>query len=324
MSCPIPNRKIGIVGSGLIGRSWAMIFASKAYKIKIYDISPQQIEAALSDIENQLNALEKSGLLRGRLTAAQQLSCIKGTTNLEEAVKDALFVQECVPENLDLKRKVWKEIDEVAGPKTIFSSSTSTFLPSALSDHLTHKENIIISHPVNPPYYVPLVEVVPAPWTSPEVAKKTRKIMEEIGQTPVSLTKEVPGFAINRIQYAILNETWHLVNDGILDVKDIDKVMSDGLGMRYAFLGTLETAHLNAEGFVNYCDAYSKTIYAVSKDLKPAPKFEGPKVPEIARELEVDIPLDKLQARREWRDKCLTKLSQLKKEMDEEWREKCQ
>lgn len=110
---------------------------------------------------------------------------------------------------------------------------------------------MIVSHPVNPPYYVPLVELVPAPWTKPEIVKTTRSLMEEIGQEPVSLTKEVEGFALNRIQYAILNETWRLVQDGILDVKDIDKVMSCGLGPRYAFMGPLETAHLNAEGKTN-------------------------------------------------------------------------
>lgn len=318
------NRKIGIIGSGLIGRSWAMLFVSQGYKVYIFDILPEQVDKALLDIEEQLNVLEQSGQLRGKLTASQQLSYIKGTIKLEEAVSNALLIQECVPENLELKKKVWKDVDAVAGPNTIFSSSTSTFLPSSFSDHLTHKKNFIISHPINPPYYVPLVEIVPAPWTLPEVAQKTRAIMEEIGQTPVSFTKEIPGFAVNRIQYAILNETWHLVNDGILDVKDIDKVMADGLGMRYAFLGTLETTHLNAEGFVKYCQAYSKTIYSVSKDFKPTPKFEGPKVLEIAKQLEAEVPLDKLKARREWRDKCLTKLSQLKKDMDEEWKQKCQ
>lgn len=112
-----------------------------------------------------------------------------------------------------------------------------------------------------------------------------------------------------------MNETWNLIADGILNVKDVDKVMSDGLGMRYAFLGPLETAHLNAEGFVNYCERYSKTIYAVSKTFNETLiKMEGPLVNDIAKQLEETVPLDKLQERRKWRDMCLTKLSQLKKE----------
>lgn len=196
--------------------------------------------------------------------------------------------------------------------KTIFTHLLKCFCDSP-------RQNAIVSHPVNPPYYVPLVEVVPAPWTDPAVAKKTRAIMEEIGQAPVSLSREISGFVLNRIQYAILNETYHLVADGILDVKDVDIVMSEGLGMRYAFLGPLETAHLNAEGFTNYCERYAPTIYSVSKDLKPPPKFEGPVVQEMSKQLEALVPLDKLQERRNWRDLCLTKLSQLKKEVAKKW-----
>lgn len=114
-------------------------------------------------------------------------------------------------------------------------------------------------------------------------------------------------------RYAILNETWNLVADGILDVQDIDRVMSEGLGWRYAFLGPLETAHLNAEGFVDYCNKYSKTIHSVSQTFKPLPKFEGPQAQEVAKQLEDMVPLNELQNRRNWRDLCLTKLAALKK-----------
>lgn len=115
-------------------------------------------------------------------------------------------------------------------------------------------------------------------------------------------------------RYAILNETWNLVNDGVLSVEDIDKAMSDGLGWRYAFMGPLETAHLNAEGWNNYCDKYANTIHAVSKTFAPLPKFEGPQARDVAKQLEKMVPLDKLQERRNWRDLCLTKLAALKKQ----------
>lgn len=310
----VKTEKIGIVGSGLIGRSWAMLFAGAGYKVVIYDIETNQINSALDDIRQQLRTLETKGLLRGKLTADQQFNCITGTSILIEAVKDALLVQECVPEKLELKKSVWKAVDDIAGPNTIFSSSTSTFMPSLFTEDLKNRKNALVSHPVNPPYYVPLVEIVPAPWTDPIIAKKTREIMEEIGQAPVSLTREVPGFALNRVQYAILNECWNLVADGVLDVKDIDRVMSAGLGWRYAFMGPLETAHLNAEGWMDYCSKYTNTIHSVSQTFKPLPKFEGPQTQEIAKQLENMVPLDQLQNRRNWRDQCLTKLAALKKE----------
>ncbi|CAH1798672.1 unnamed protein product, partial [Owenia fusiformis] len=376
------DEKIAIIGSGLIGRSWAMLFASVGYKVCIYDILSEQIDSALKEILVQLKKLEESGLLRGKISAVEQHKLITGCTDFKECVAGAKHVQECVPESIELKRKVFEQLDAVADDKMVLCSSTSTMPASSFTEHLTHRAQCIVAHPTNPPFYCPLTELVPSPWTYPHVTKNTREILEEIGQsvvllnkekfgfalnrlqwgmmseiwrlvqtnppyyaplvevvpapwtngvvisntkslleeigqTPVVLKKEVLGFVLNRIQYALLNECWRLVQDGTISVEDVDKVMSDGLGMRYAFMGPLETAYLNADGWKSYSERYADTIFNVAQDFGPTPRMEGETLEIVHNDLASRIPLDKLNERRAWRDARLAGLAKLKKEMNE-------
>ena len=129
----------------------------------------------------------------------------------------------------------------------------------------------MVAHPVNPPYHAPMVELVPASWTRQDIRERSRAIMKEIGQVPVSLSREVPGFILNRMQYALLNECFRLILDGVVSADDLDVVMRDGLGLRYAFMGPMETIHLNAMGLEKYCQTYGETISNVSKTMGEIP-----------------------------------------------------
>lgn len=308
--------KVGIIGSGLIGRSWAMLFAGAGYRVHLYDVTLDLVAKAVEDIEHQLTVLETKGMLRGTISPTEQLKLISSAATLKECVEGAVYIQECVPENLPLKQKIFLEIDELVNNDTILASSTSCILPSLFTEKLKHRAQAIVAHPVNPPFYVPLIELVPAPWTSKETSLKARQIMEQLGQKPVSFSREIPGFGVNRIQYAILQECWYLVKEGILSVADIDTVMSDGLGPRYAFMGPLQTAHLNAEGMLNYCERYGETIYNVSQTLGPRDHFGEAEAQEVSRQLCEIVPLDKLEERRTWRNTCLASLAKIKQDMD--------
>merc|ERR1712002_540178 len=321
----VKNEKIGIIGSGLIGKSWAMIFASVGYKVVLFDVESSQVKTALENIKAELLEFEAAGTLRGDLGAAAQAELISGTDSLSDCVAGAKYVQECVPEILELKRKVWADIDKVAGDQTILATSTSCIVPSKISDFMEHKSQFIVAHPCNPPYHTPMVELVPAPWTSQEIQAGARALMKEAGQGPVSLSREVPGFVLNRMQYALLNECWRLIRDKVVSPQDLDVVMKDGMGMRYAFMGPMETIHLNAEGTQNYCDRYGQTIFDVSSDLGPIPtgwkqetEEDKAEVAQLHEAMYQVIPIEKLDERRVWRDKRLAALAKLKRQLDSE------
>jgi len=316
------SKKVGIVGSGLVGKSWAMIFASKGYKVVLFDINQEIVDKAVAHIGTQLKDLEAENSLRGDLTADQQIALVSGTADLKEAVQGSCYLQECVPEDLDLKLKVWTSIDNLVTDKSmILASSTSCIVPSKISEGLKHRDQFIVAHPVNPPYFVPMVELVPAPWTNEQTRAETRRIQAEVGQKPVSMTRELPGFVLNRLQYRIINEAWDLVASGAVSAEDLDVVMKDGLGMRYAVIGPMEVIHLNAEGTVNYFERYGNTITSISNQMKDVPEAFKMETEEQKAEVQrvhdeicaTMCPMDKLGERRQFRDLALRKLAEVKR-----------
>lgn len=307
--------KIAIVGSGLIGQFWAMIFASGGYQVSIYDIDAQQVSRALALIREKMQRYEQQGCLKGTTSASQQAELITGHTDLAECLEGACYLQECVPESVELKTKVFQQLDSMLTDTMVAASSSSCLGPSQFAGGMKHKDRVVVAHPVNPPYFLPLVEIVPGPWTSPDVLAKTRTIMEKVGQSPVTLKKEVPGFALNRIQYAVINECWSMLKEGILSPEDIETVMKDGLGPRYAFIGPLETMHLNADGIVDYCHRYADGAYRVGQTMAAPPvQYDIPTAEKVLQAFQSNIPKEQIPDRRHWRDDQLAALAKLKRE----------
>ncbi|XP_029967938.1 lambda-crystallin homolog [Salarias fasciatus] len=308
---------IAVIGSGLIGRSWAMVFVSGGYSVKIYDNQPGQSAKAITEIRKQLAELEEAHMLRGTLTASQQLALLSSYDDLAAALQGAFFIQECVFEQLEVKQSIFQDVERLVGPDVVLSSSTSCLVPSNVFSRVQNQSRCLVSHPVNPPYYVRLVELVPHPETAMTVMNATHALMTEVGQAPVLLKKEIDGFAVNRVQAAIIAESWRLVQDGFISVKDIDLVMSEGLGMRYAFIGPMETIHLNApEGLEDYMRRYGEGFTRLLHSFGPVPDFCGAGAKSVAEEMYELIPNQEaqLEARRQRRDQLLRSLARLKKE----------
>ncbi|XP_059356079.1 lambda-crystallin-like [Carassius carassius] len=311
----LKGKIITVVGSGLIGRSWAMVFLSGGYMVKIYDNKPGLASGAITEIRKQIEELQQAKMLRGNLTAAEQLSLLSSHDDLQQALEGAFFVQECVFEDLEAKQTVFHEVEDLVTESVILSSSTSCLMPSNVFSRVQNRTRCIISHPVNPPYYVRLVELVPHPETLPAVMDAAYSLMMDVGQAPVRLRREIDGFALNRVQYAIIAESWRLVQDGVISVKDIDLVMSEGLGMRNAFIGPIETMHLNApEGMEDYLQRYSEGMKRVLNTFGPVPDFSGEPAARIIKDICELIPAEQehLTARRERRDQLLMGLAKLK------------
>ena len=273
-----------------------------------------QLALARSVLESLLAQWETEAWLRDGESAPTVVARIQYTDSLAEALDAAVYVQECVPENLQLKEQVFKQIDALVGDGAILASSASCIPPSQFTKDLKHKSKCIVTHPVNPPYYCTLVEVVPAVWTSEGTVERTLEIQRDIGQSPILVRKEINGFVLNRIQYALLMECWRLVEEGVCSPEDADIAVTEGIGMRYAFMGNFQTMQLNANGAVDYCQRYGENIKRVCLEQQElgARDLAGPTLERVSEYLNSKIPIEKFEERRAWRDEWLKAITKEK------------
>jgi 3-hydroxyacyl-CoA dehydrogenase len=301
------GEKIAVIGSGLIGRAWSISFARAGYEVALYDAKPEAAEAALAYVDSVLADLQRNDLLAGN-TPEQVRGRIRPAPDLAAALEGAVHVQENTPERIDMKIAVFRELDALAGPDTVLASSTSALLPSAFTETLPGRHRCIVIHPINPPYLVPAVEVVPAPWTAPEVVERAARIMRGAGQAPIVMKRELDGFVMNRLQGALLQEAFRLVADGYAGVEDVDIGIRDGLGLRWAFMGPFETIDLNAPaGVADYIARYDGLYRNLWKSQQQAASWTEASAA-IEAERRVALPADGLDKRATWRDRRLMAL----------------
>ena len=305
--------KIAIIGAGLIGRAWAMVFARAGHRVVLWDADAGAVPKALALIGQALEDARSFGLIDEDSKIIS--SRISAAPTLAEAVKDVDYVQENTAERVDVKRQVYAQMDAAAKPDCILASSTSTIPASVFSEGLEGKHRCIVAHPVNPPHVVPIVELSPAPWTSAEVLARARALHEKAGQVPITVKKEVQGFILNRLQAALLMEAWRLVGEGYVSVEDLDKTIRDGLGLRWSFMGPFETIDLNAPGGVrDYAARYGQVLYEQVAGIRHKP-WDDALISKIEAERRKIMPEDKHGKREAWRDRRLMALIAHKRSM---------
>ncbi len=298
--------RIAIVGLGLIGRGWAIVFARAGHAVTAFDVDPAAMERGLGAIDASLHDLDDLGLLDEPVAAIR--ARIGPAESLAQAVGDADYVQESVAETLAAKREIFAALDGLAPRQAVLASSTSTIPASAFSGGLAGRDRCLVAHPVNPVHLIPVVELVPAPWTDAAVVERTRVLLEAARQSPVVVRKEIQGFILNRLQAALMSEAINLWEGGYASADDIDRTVRDGLGLRWSFMGPLETFDLAAPGGVVESGARYGPPFAQIVASQPANAWSAAAMTGLAAEREASQPRALLGERARWRDRRLMQL----------------
>jgi 3-hydroxyacyl-CoA dehydrogenase len=265
MSSSKSIREVSIVGTGVIGASWAAFFLAKGFDVVATDVAPNAEASLRRFIEDAWPALDRLGLAAG----ASPMRLVF-TADLAEAVKGADLVQENGPERIDFKKKLYGQLDELLSADVIIASSSSGLTMSEIQSACRlHPERCVIGHPFNPPHLVPLVEIVGGAKTSEATIERASEFYASLGKQTVRLHKEVPGHVANRLQAALAREVYYLVADNVVSVTDVDKALSWGPGLRWGIMGQVLLNHLGGGqgGIEHFFDQFTGPMTAWWKVL---------------------------------------------------------
>lgn len=291
---------VAVAGSGSIGVAFAIVFARAGFTVRVWDPVEESLVRAAGDLRDRLRMLREADLLDEPVDVVERR--VELLDDLETAVRGAALVQECAPEDIDLKRALFDRIG-VANAEAVIASSSSAHAPSTFARGLPCEDRVLGGHPGNPPYLIPVIEVIPSPATSDAVLATAETLYSQAGLTTVRVNHEPEGFVFNRLQGALLREAYCLVRDGVATVEDVDEVVRSGLGRRWCFIGPFETADLNTRGgIVAHADRMGAAYARMGAERGQDDPWSDELVADVDAQRRTVLPLDEWEGRVRWRD----------------------
>jgi 3-hydroxyacyl-CoA dehydrogenase len=308
---------VTLVGTGVIGRGWIRVFAEAGAEVRLYDQQAAQPPRTLEWLKADLALDESEGLLPEG-ASKEILGRVSIAADLAVALEGADYVQESAPEKLEVKQAVFRELDAAAAPETLLASSTSALDIGEIAGGLPGERRCVMAHPFNPPHILPVVEMLAAPRTDPEVFEQACRWLEACGQVPVRMKRYVRGFLGNRIQSALIREAMLLVEEGVAEPDAVDAVIRDGLALRWATIGNFGANHSNADGGIEeYFGRYGEAYYSMFADLKTDnPKFDRPTLRKIGKMVETREGVRDVAGLLRRRDVLVKKLRRMRRDME--------
>jgi 3-hydroxyacyl-CoA dehydrogenase len=304
----VSNTVITVVGTGLVGLGWVIVFARAGLVVRLHDSDIARLNGALVWVKRSLIDLSEHNLISE--SPDQILARCSCHADLKEALNGAGYVQESVPERVDVKRDLYGAMDGLLASHTLVGSSSSGIPASAFTEDIAFRERCLIAHPVNPPYLAPIVELVPSSWTTSEVVETVHELMQHVGQHPIRVSREIEGFVLNRLQGVLLREAWALYDEGYCSLGDIDATISKGLGLRWSFMGPFETIDLNAPGGIrDYADRLGGLYLSIARERTNQKVWDDDLITRVEKERRQSLPFSGLKARSNWRDRRMMALA---------------
>lgn len=303
-----PTFAVAVVGSGSIGVAFAVHFARAGFAVRMWDALPEAFDRARGDLADRVQLLQEAGMLREQPEAL--LARVSFHDILFEALQSADLVQECAPERLDIKRELFQLIGAFSEPHAVLASSSSAIVSSEFATATHARERVLIAHPGNPPYLLPVIELVPSRFTSGETVDRAESIYRAAGSRPVRVRSEIEGFLFNRLQGALLREAYCLVRDGVATVDDIDEVVRSGLGRRWAVVGPFETADLNTRGGIaSHAEKMGPAYERMGASRGQHDPWTADLVAAVTAQRRELLPLEGWDERVRWRDHQLVRIA---------------